>query len=609
MGGSNDASSAPACGIRAPFRRQADETRADPFTWAELVPQLLQTAGWPGTRPLTSAEFQALRRWQQALDECASLGFNGRRMSWREFLQALVRALDETLFAPESRDAPIQITGPAESAGLFADAIWFLGAAEDSWPATGATHPLLPFEIQRQAEMPHTSPQLDWDLAHSLTTRLLASAAEVRFSYARQSEGVEMRPSRLIAQVAGPPQPLPAEDSPPPEPAPVVVAFPDSSRVPLSARTAPGGSGVLTAQSQCAFKAFATARLAAQGWEPAQGGLTAAQRGQVLHAVLHSIWAGPPDGIRSHKDLLAIADLRTFVEGHARNALRTTLPATVRERMPQRYIELEEARLVDLVGEWLAFEATRAPFVVAGAEVDVNPSIAGLALQLRLDRVDRLADGSLLVIDYKSGDVSPAAWELPRPDDVQLPLYAGFGLDENLRAQLAGRSRAVAAANGDAESEGRLGGLAFAKVRAGEHCFEGRVGDASRLLLPNLHASSALVKRKFYCRRAPGVARVHRKDGARFSCRPRQCRSAPISANLRALRFAAPSAALKRTRRKPMRSKAKRTAMSNALPKALASGSGSNASARSMPAVRFWWKRRPARARPTCSRAGFSVVD
>ncbi len=113
-----------------------------PLVWAELVPRLLEIAGWPGVRPLTSAEYQAHRRWQQAVDECASLGFDGRRIEWQEFLAAFDRAVNETLFAPESQDASILIAGPAESAGLTADAIWFLGANEDDWPARGATNPL-----------------------------------------------------------------------------------------------------------------------------------------------------------------------------------------------------------------------------------------------------------------------------------------------------------------------------------------------------------------------------------------------------------------------------------------------------------------------------------
>ena len=199
--------------ISAAQRLLADFARRpqSPLVWAELVPRLLEELRFATARTLVSAEYQALRRWQQAVESCGSLGFDGRRMGWKDFLSQLGRALDETLFAPESRNAPIQIAGPAESAGLAADAVWFLGADEDAWPASGATHPLLPIEVQREAGMPHATPQLDWELAEAITRRLLASAPEVHFSYAKQNEAAEARPSRLIAQLAGQPQELPPE--------------------------------------------------------------------------------------------------------------------------------------------------------------------------------------------------------------------------------------------------------------------------------------------------------------------------------------------------------------------------------------------------------------
>src|SRR5208337_3035534 len=116
-------------------------------------------------------------------DTCSSLGFDGRSIGWTEFLSNLARTLDETLFAPESRNAPIQIAGAAEAAGLDADAIWFLGANEDAWPAKGSTHPLLPLPVQREAAMPHSTSRQDWDLAHAVTTRILSSAPLVHFSF------------------------------------------------------------------------------------------------------------------------------------------------------------------------------------------------------------------------------------------------------------------------------------------------------------------------------------------------------------------------------------------------------------------------------------------
>lgn len=450
-----------------------------PIAWAELAPQLLEFAGWPGDRPLTSSEFQAHRRWQQTVDECASLGFDGRRIEWKEFLAALDRALDEALFAPESQDAPILIAGPAESAGLVADAVWFLGVSEDAWPARGATHPLLPISVQRETGMPHASPRLDWELADSITRRLLASAPEVHFSYARQSDGPDSagaaaRASRLAAQIAGSPQPFSNEFIAPPLSPPATVSLDDASRIPFPAGAITGGSGTLTAQSQCPFKAFATARLAAQTWEPAEAGLTALERGLLLHEVLHSVWAGPPRGIRSHKELFDVPNLDSFVADHVRHVFATKIPARARDCMPQRYLDLEQMRLVSLVTEWLSFESMRVPFTVAKTEADTSASISGLNLHLRLDRIDRLVDNSLLVIDYKSGDIKPSVWDLPRPDDVQLPLYATFALECDPSA---------------------IGGLVFAKVRPGDTEFAGKIRNAKATLRADLRGNTNLVKK------------------------------------------------------------------------------------------------------------------
>lgn len=475
---------------------EAARSLQSPLEWADLVPHLLETMGWLRNRQPSSAEMQAANRWQQAIDLCGSLGFNGRKLTWGEFLSELKRIVDETLYAPESEDAPIVIAGPAESAGLTADAIWFLSANEDTWPARGSTHPLLPLGLQREERMPYASPQLDWELADSITQRLLGSAHQVRFSRAHQKEAVETRISRLVAELPVVSVPLPIEYSPTLANTAFTESFIDYSRIPLtpappapgttpslfpeineSGEVAPilyevrGGSTVLTSQSQCPFKAFATARLGAQGWEPAEAGLTAAQRGQLLHAVLHAIWGGGPHGIRSLDEMPGPSGVRPFVATHVERVLAERMPLAARERMPKRYLELEEQRLTLLVSEWLEYERTRMPFTVAATEREATTTIAGLTLKLRLDRVDRLNDDTFLVIDYKTGNVSPNSWDLPRPDDVQLPLYAGFALGRHT-----------------------LGGLVFAKVRAGNMCITGKVGAADATLFAGLKSNSALQK-------------------------------------------------------------------------------------------------------------------
>jgi len=458
-------------------RRLADAARRpqSPLDWAELVPRLLEELHFAQARPLSSAEFQGLHRWEQAVESCGSLGFDGRRIGWKDFLAQLSRTLDETLFTAESRDASIQIAGPAESAGLTADAIWFLGADEDAWPASGATHPLLPVEVQREGGMPHATPQLDWELALSITNRLLGSAGEIHFSYARQSDRAEARPSRLISQFAGEARELPTELIAPATEEPATVWFEDFSRIPFPPGKVDGGAAVLTAQSQCPFKAFATARLGAKDWEPAEAGLTPSQRGNLLHKVLHAVWAGPPNGIRSHAELMSLSDRQAFVASLVQRVFARELRPHLREVMPHRYLELEELRLVELVTEWLEYETTRVAFEVAETEAGRSVHLAGLTLDLRLDRVDRLNDDTLLVIDYKSGNVSPNSWDLPRPADVQLPLYAGFAIDREKEA---------------------LGGLVFAKLRSGNQELTGRLFDPTATLFAGLKGTSSLVKNK-----------------------------------------------------------------------------------------------------------------
>ena len=231
-----------------------------------------------------------------------------------------------------------------------------------------------------------------------MTRRLLASAPEVHFSHARQSEGVETRPSRLAVHVAGLAQALPAELKAAALPDPLTVAFDDTTQLPYPLRDVSGGSNILTTQSRCAFQAFATARLDAKKWDAGEAGLTVQERGLLLHEVLHFVWGGPPSGIRNHAELAALADLGAFVEGNVRRVMREKMPVRARECMPPRYLELESTRLTGLVTEWLGYESKRVPFIVAATEVDARPAIAGLALKVRLDRIDRLNDDSLLVL-------------------------------------------------------------------------------------------------------------------------------------------------------------------------------------------------------------------
>jgi probable DNA repair protein len=459
--------------------------------WVELAPKILNASGWPGFRTLESAEAQARLRLDQHMEALAELGFDGRRVQWSDFTVLLSQVLAEALFAPESREAPILIAGPAESAGLTADGIWFLGAHDQGWPISGTTNPMLPLGLQREAGMPHATTEMDWEFADTMTKRFLHSAADVRFSFARLCGDEEMKPSRLLERSVGAARELSEDLLLPPGGNPFTELVVEKREIPFLLPKVRGGANLLTLQSNCPFKAFATERLGAERWSAAEYGFTASQRGQLLHQLMREIWSGAQQGgLKGSADLRALLEsctsevedeknLEEFVQNHAHRVLNREIDPELRARLVPEYIELELERLTHLVSEWLRYEAKREAFEVVALEDNRSVNLAGLALELRIDRIDRLNDGSLLVIDYKSGDVKTNLWEVPRPEDVQLPLYACFALNRDAK---------------DGNEPEVAGGLAFAKISAKYQSFAGHLRDAEKTIFAGLSNQSALKK-------------------------------------------------------------------------------------------------------------------
>jgi RecB family exonuclease len=124
---------------------------------------------------------------------------------------------------------------------------------------------------------------------------------------------------------------------------------------------------------------------------------------------------------------LSAADLRLLVERHIEQAVKEDAASG-----PIRALTslAERDRLVSVIMQWLGIEKERAkPFAVEMLEDNREVDLAGLKLKLRMDRVDRLADGSLILIDYKSGVQSHKKLLSDRPKEPQLLVYAAV-MDE-----------------------------------------------------------------------------------------------------------------------------------------------------------------------------------
>ncbi|WP_395059922.1 PD-(D/E)XK nuclease family protein [Polaromonas sp.] len=83
---------------------------------------------------------------------------------------------------------------------------------------------------------------------------------------------------------------------------------------------------------------------------------------------------------------------------------------------------------------WLA-EHEAAGAVFQAAEVERQTPLGDLTLIGTIDRIDRLADGSALVLDYKTENRAITAERLKQPqEDTQLAFYAGLVEDDTLAA-------------------------------------------------------------------------------------------------------------------------------------------------------------------------------
>ncbi len=408
-------------------------------TFAHLVDSvrdLLHEAGWPGLAELNTDEFQAVDRWNEALDRLATLDLLGRRASFADLVDELRAVADETVFAPENTGAPVQVTTVSEAAGSTADVLWFLHADENTWPSRRAPHPLLPWWLQRDLSMPGTDTALDEAASRETLERVMQTAGEVVFSYACSKVEGAQRASRLVEEAVsscGGTMVEPTETSVPVGPPALLEEEPDAERLPpLPDGILTGGVGVLTAQAQCGFRAFAEKRLFASAAERSDAGLSPGDRGEQVHAVLQAFWST----VHDQRTLLKMSaevesDGLSQRDRLLQRCIDDVFRAAPHNEWENAYLGVQRTRLFKLLSDWLNFEAERPPFVVLHTEKELKDVAVGpLRLSMRVDRIDRViaseAEGTLL-IDYKTGSAFAREWLGERPDQPQLPVYAVAG--------------------------------------------------------------------------------------------------------------------------------------------------------------------------------------
>lgn len=418
--------------------------------WADFFNQQLTLLGWPGERSLNSEEYQVVESWMKLLADYTSLDLITQPVNLTQALHTLQKMAANAIFQPKTPDAPIQVLGMLEAAALPFDYLWIAGLDDVSWPPEPRPNPFIPKRLQRELNMPHATAERELLFCQLLLKQFTQSAQHIIFSHAEKEDELELQASPLIKQYATLTlEALSLETYHIPamrihETHKIETLIDNQAPALLTDEKVHGGVNVIKQQALCAFKAFSECRLHAQELEKPLPGLRAKDRGNLIHKTLERVW----NKLADHATLLHLPqqELDSLINECIHHALETT--AHARHDYPE-YLGLEKQRLYHLIHDWLTLEKQRPPFKVINNEKTSQLTIDRLALTVRIDRVDELADGKKLIIDYKTGKNSDInSWFSERPDEPQLPLYALLDSDHTV-------------------------GITFAQVASGETCFKG----------------------------------------------------------------------------------------------------------------------------------------
>jgi ATP-dependent helicase/nuclease subunit B len=382
-------------GIRA-WWEEIEGLLAPLLEWGDAVPlgtalDALAAAGEAlcGIALWGGADGRALAAWLEELREVA--GEAGTMLAPADLPAVLRDAMDRVAVRPSwGGHSRVAIYGLLEARMSRADLVICGGLTEGSWPASPAPDPLLPPAVLRALGVPGGEFRIGLS-AHDLAGAL--GAPQVVLSWARRDEGGPVIPSRFVLRVQALLGEL-AEGHLETRAIELAREIDRASPAPSYPRPAPSPSAAqrdvslaVTAIDRLRsdpYQFYAQAILRLRRLDALDAEPTAAWKGTVVHRVLEA-WhkAGGRAG-----ELLALAS-EELAAMQAHPLVRT----------------LWWPRLAKAL-EWIDEGIDRARAEgreVLASEIKGAIEVDGVKVHGRADRIDRLAGGGLVVVDYKTG--------------------------------------------------------------------------------------------------------------------------------------------------------------------------------------------------------------
>ena len=374
--------------------------------------------------------FQLDAAWLEAIEGWTQLDRWLPPITAQQAVGELTQLANQQTFQPEAGPAPIQVMGLLESAGVPLAAAWIIGFTDAVLPESFKPNPMLPMAWQAANHVGLGSRDEVRRRAGALWANWGALTGSLQVSYASDADGSVQRLSTLAAS-------LNVSDH---EPVAVPTSTAAQSLISIADETLPArlqsettrplSSSDIDRQAHCPRKAAASF-MRLHEWSEHMVGISPRVRGTLVHEVMAAIGEARMRAIFDGAGEPTAAALRVVASVAFMHA--ATVAAEKRPRIPAAVWDIERARLLPLIDQVIALDATRAGFRVVNVEEDVTAQLFDNAFKLRVDRVDDFAaaltedDQFGVVLDYKTGTVSRSDWfaenSSGRLAAPQLPLY------------------------------------------------------------------------------------------------------------------------------------------------------------------------------------------